>query len=114
MGDPHGPGSYDEDESILARLGDPVDIEAFGNLMSNAHKRGMSAADFVREDPRVTSRRTIRKLCLKNRKRSFTVQVRSMFRRLWAPPPNALEPEFVKSILRSPEDRERSPQNGFH
>lgn len=75
-----------EDAEILERLSDPLDIEAFSNLMVYAHEEGVSAADFVREEPDRTSRRTIRKLCLKNHSRSLWVQISSSLKNLWKVP----------------------------
>ena len=89
---------YSEDERILASLNDPVDIEAFSNLMVHAHEKGMSAADFVREEPKRTSRRAIRKLCLRNRKQSFRVQIRSVLKNLWERPAEDPEAAFVQSL----------------
>ena len=72
-----------EDQVILAALVDPIDAEAFRNLMAHAHERGMSAADFVREEPDRTSRKSIRSLCLRGRKRTFGLAVRSGLKRLF-------------------------------
>ncbi len=69
---------FSEDERILANLSDPLDVEAFSNLMAHAHERGVSAADFVREEPQRTSRRAIRKLCFKDVKWSLRAQMRSV------------------------------------
>ena len=74
---PSAAPDFSEDDRVLASLSDPVDIEAFTNLMSHAHELGVSAAEFVREEPQRTSRRTIKKLCLKDRKRSLMAQLRS-------------------------------------
>jgi len=89
---------YTEDEHILARLSDPMDIEAFYNLMAHAHQKGMSAADFVREEPKRTSRRVIRKLCLKDRKRSLRLQISSVIRALWDRPTEDPEAAFIHSL----------------
>lgn len=80
------PHDFSEDEGIMGCLNDPVDIEAFTNLMAHAHEQGMSAADFVREEPRRTSRKAIRKLCLKNQIRSLKVRVASVLKNLWDRP----------------------------
>lgn len=77
---------YTEDEQILACLSDPLDVEAFSNLMNHAHELGMSAADLVREEPKRTSRKIIQKLCLKNRKQRMRVQILSILRNLWGKP----------------------------
>ena len=69
--------TYPEDDEILAQLDDPMDVEAFANLMENAHSEGVSAADFVREQPNRTSRKIIRRLCLKDRKRWLKALVSS-------------------------------------
>ena len=77
---------YAEDRRILSRLKDAVDIEAFSNLMLHAHDQGMSAADFVREEPKRTSRKMIRKLCLKDRKRRLRLQISSLKKSLLGRP----------------------------
>ena len=77
---------YPEDDQILALLEDPTDVEAFANMMENAHRKGKSAADFVREEPRRTSRRAIRKLCLRDRRRSIRAAVASVMRSMWDRP----------------------------
>ena len=82
---------YPEDESILNALEDPVDVEAFRHLMENAHREGVSAADFIREEPKRTSRKVIRKLCLKDRKRSLRAMVSNVVRSMWDRP--AIDPE---------------------
>lgn len=89
---------YSEDEQILQGLSDPLDIEAFGNLMTHAHEKGMSAADFVREEPKRTSRKAIRKLCLRNRKRSLRLQVSSVLKSLWERPAEDPETAFAQSL----------------
>jgi hypothetical protein len=77
---------FSEDQTIMERLTDPLDIEAFTNLIANAHDSGMSAVDFVREEPGRTSRRVIRKLCLKDKGRSLWVQISSSLKSLWSAP----------------------------
>ena len=89
---------FSEDDRILAGLTDDTDIEAFSNLMAHAHDQGVSAADFVREEPRRTSRRRIRKLCLKNRKRSFRVMLRSVVKSLWDRPATDATAESLYGI----------------
>lgn len=79
--------TYPEDDEILSQLDDPMDLEAFANLMENAHRESVSAADFVREEPKRTSRKTIRRICLKDRKRSLKAVVSSVVRSLWDRPP---------------------------
>ena len=77
---------FSEDQTIMERLTDPLDIEAFTNLMANAHGSGMSAVDFVREEPDRTSRRVIRKLCLKDKGRSLWILISSSLKSLWRTP----------------------------
>jgi hypothetical protein len=89
---------FSEDEQILGVLSDPLDVEAFGNLMAHAHDQGMSAADFVREEPKRTSRRAIQKLCLRNRKRSLRLQVSSVLKNLWERPAENPETAFAQSL----------------
>ena len=104
---------YSEDERILARLVDPVDIEAFSNLMVHAHQKGMSAADFVREEPKRTSRKVIRKLCLKDRKRSWRLQIASVIKTLWDRPAEDPEGAFIHSLYGGPGGRPPQPgENG--
>ena len=93
--------TYPEDDEILAQLQDPTDVEAFTNLMENAHREGVSAADFIREEPKRTSRRTIRTLCLKDQKRSLKAVVSSVVRSLWDRPPN--DPEAALSTMFGPQ-----------
>ena len=98
------PSDFTEDNKILALLENEADIEAFTNLMAHAHGLGMSAADFVREEPKRTSRKYIRKLCLKDRKRSLSVMVASVVKNLWDRP--ASDPaEAVVQALYSPPTR---------
>ena len=47
---------FSEDDKILAGLQNEADIEAFANLMAHAHNQGISAVNFVREEPQRTSR----------------------------------------------------------
>ena len=111
----HEQPDYSEDERILACLNDPVDVEAFSNLMFHAHEKGMSAADFIREEPKRTSRKAIRKLCLSNRKQSFRVQVRSILKNLWERPAEDPEAAFVHSLYTPsvhPPEPGRNGQNG--
>tara|TARA_A100001037_G_scaffold284322_1_gene290621 strand:+ start:850 stop:1209 length:360 start_codon:yes stop_codon:yes gene_type:complete len=92
--------TYPEDEEILGQLEDPTDIEAFSNLMENAHREGVSAADFIRVEPKRTSRKTIRKLCLKDQRRSIKAIVSSVVRSLWDRP--AAYPEASLSVMVGP------------
>lgn len=94
------PRTYPEDDDILAQLDDPTDVEAFSNLMENAHREGVSAADFVREEPKRTSRRAIRKLCLKDQKRSIKAVVSSVVRSLWDRPPE--DPAAAANVMFGP------------
>ena len=77
------PEEFEEDEVVLSQLTDPVDIEAFENLMEHAHAIEQSAASFIREDSARTSRPKIRKLCLKDKRKVFADSVRGCLRRLW-------------------------------
>lgn len=100
---------FSEDDRIMAGLTDDTDIEAFSNLMAHAHDQGVSAADFVREEPRRTSRRRIRKLCLKNRKRSFQVMLRSVLKSLWDRPATDAP---VESLYGIPPHLDKPHRNG--
>jgi len=90
--------AFVEDDEILQKLTDPLDVEAFRNLMENAHERGESAAEMVRENPEHTSRKAIKKLCLANKPRFLSTLFKSLFRKRSAhedrdayplPPPQA-------------------------
>ena len=74
---------FSEDDRILASLSDPMDVEAFTNLMAHAHELGVSAANFIREEPQRTSRRAIKKLCFKDLKWSLRAQLRSAVKTLF-------------------------------
>ena len=89
---------YLEDDRILALLEDPVDAEAFTNLMEHAHQRGMSAADFIREVPERTSRKAIRRLCLKDRKRTLRARLSSFARNLWARAAEDPETGYIQTL----------------
>lgn len=89
---------FTEDHRILDRLQDPLDVEAFSNLMEHAHQKGMSAADFVREEPDRTSRKAIRKLCLKDRQRSLWVQITSTLRSMWDRPSEDPAAAYMQSL----------------
>lgn len=106
------PDGYLEDDRILARLVDPVDVEAFSNLMEHAHQRGMSAADFIREVPERTSRKAIRRLCLKDRKQTMRTRLSSIARNLWGRPAEDPESTYIQSLY-TPRDRRQAPgRNG--
>ncbi len=92
--------TYPEDDDILDQLDDHLDVEAFSNLMENAHREGISAADFVREEPERTSRKKIRRLCLKDRKRSLKAVVSSVMRSLWDRPAN--DPDAAMATMFGP------------
>ncbi len=83
---PQKASDYIEDDTILVSLNDPLDVEAFSNLMAHAHSQGMSASDFIREEPQRTSRKAVRKRCLQDRKRSLWVQIASTCRNMWDGP----------------------------
>ncbi len=102
---------FSEDDRILAGLTDDADIEAFGNLMAHAHEQGVSAADFIREEPRRTSRRRIRKLCLKNRKRSLQVMLQSVMKSLWDRPVTDIS--AVESLYGIPPQLGKPHRNGY-
>lgn len=73
---------FSEDDAILAQLTDPLDREAFSNIMEHAHARGQSAASVIQEEPEITSRKSIRKLCLKDKKKVLSVRVKDVLRKL--------------------------------
>lgn len=109
---PKRPDGYSEDDRILARLMDPVDAEAFSNLMEHAHRRGMSAADFIREEPERTSRKAIRRLCLKDRRQTLRARISSIARNLWGRPAEDPETTYFQSLY-SQRDRQQAPgRNG--
>ena len=105
---------FSEDDQILARLENEADVEAFSNLMAHAHDLGMSAADFVREEPKRTSRRCIRKLCLKNRKRSLYLMVSSVMKSLWDRPAKNPEEAFVHTLYGPPRRPDTPDTNGHN
>jgi hypothetical protein len=92
--------TFPEDDEILSKLVDPTDAQAYANLMENAHRDGISAADFVREEPKRTSRKTIRVLCLKDQKRSIKAIVSSVVKSLWDRP--ATNPETAFDAMLGP------------
>lgn len=77
-----GDQDFSEDDEILARLTDPLDVEAFSNMMEHAHAQGKTAASMVREEPGVTSRKAIRRLCLKDKKKVLRDRVRDVLRKI--------------------------------
>ncbi len=99
--------TYPEDDDILSRLSDPLDAQAFENLMENAHREGVSAADFIREEPKRTSRKAIRKICLKNQRRSIKAIVSSVVRSLRDKPP--VDAEAALSSVLGPQQRFGGP-----
>lgn len=101
-----------EDEAILARLDNEADIEAFANLMAHAHDLGMSAADFVREEPKRTSRKRIRQLCLANQKRSLRMLVKSVLKSLWDRPAHDPAEALAQSLYAPPQSPGKPHVNG--
>jgi hypothetical protein len=89
---------FREDDKILEGLKDPLDLEAFSNLMAHAHAQGISAADFVRQDPKRTSRKNIKKLCLKDRRRSLRAQIAMIVKHLWERPAQDPESAYIHSL----------------
>lgn len=87
-----------EDREVLDALTDPADVEAFRNIIDNARAQGKTGVELVREEPAHTSRKAIRKLCLKDRW-GF---VSTLFRRLFggrgrhSHTPNAAALDFTK------------------
>ena len=104
---------FDEDDEILSQLDHEADIEAFSNLMAHAHGLGVSAADFVREEPKRTSRKYIRKLCLANQKRTLKVMVSSVLKGLWDRPVNDPAESFVQALYK-PQAPTKPHINGQH
>lgn len=90
---------YPEDDRILAQLEDPIDIEAYSNLMENAHRDGLSAADLIREDPKRTSRPGIKRVCLKDRKRSIRAMVSGVVKSMWDRPVRNPEDTLVHGLF---------------
>jgi len=93
---------FKEDDEILAKLNNEADIEAFSNLMAHAHDLGVSAADFVREEPKRTSRKYIRKLCLSNQKRTIKMMVTSILKGLWDRPANDPAGSVIHALYKPP------------
>ena len=100
--------TFPDDDQILSSLTDPEDVQAFENLMENAYREGVSAADFVREEPKRTSRKVIRRTCLKNQKRSIKAIVSSVVRSLWDKP--AADPLTAFGNIDGPQQRFGDPQ----
>jgi len=73
---------FEEDERILSQLTDPIDIEAFSNLMEYAHSHNQSAASLIREEPNLTSRPAIRKLCMEDKKKVFSDYIRNFIKKM--------------------------------
>jgi hypothetical protein len=94
--------NFNEDDEILSKLDHEEDIEAFSNLMEHAHGLGMSAADFVREEPKRTSRKYIRKLCLSNQKRTIKMMVASILKGLWDRPVQDPAESFAQTLYKPP------------
>ena len=105
---------FSEDDQILKGLDDPLDIEAFSNLMSHAHPLGISAADFVREEPKRTSRKKIQKLCLKDRKRSLRAQIYLIIKHLWKRPAEDPELAYIHSLYSPATRPPEAGKNGQH
>jgi len=81
-----GSEQFAEDEAVCAQLTDPLDREAFANLMAHAHQEGKSAAAMIREEPSLTSRPRIRKLCIGQHKAQFIwAQVKGFVSRFGKP-----------------------------
>ena len=104
---------FSEDDRILSNLTDGADIEAFTNLMEHAHEQGISVADFVREEPKRTSRKRIRKLCLKNSKRSLRVMAQSIIDSLWDRPVDA-DISAIETLYGVPQQPGKPHRNGYH
>lgn len=69
-----------EDREVLAALSDPLDIEAFRNIIDSARAQDKTGVELVREDPAHTSRRGVRRACLKNKWAFLAAMFRSVFR----------------------------------
>jgi len=69
-----------EDREVLAALSDPLDVEAFRNIIDSARAQDKTGVELVREDPAHTSRKAVRRACLKNRWASLAAMFRSVFR----------------------------------
>jgi hypothetical protein len=100
--------TFSEDDQILSSLTDPEDVQAFENLIENAHRERISAADFVREEPKRTYRKAIRRTCLKSQKRSIKAIVSSIVRSLWDKP--AADPLTAFGNITGPQQRFGGPQ----
>jgi hypothetical protein len=103
---------FGEDDRILARLEHKADVEAFTNLMAHAHQLGLSAADFVRQEPKRTSRKIIRKLCLENQKRSLKMLVVSILEGLWDRPASDQTTALGHPIYGPPPASAKTEANG--
>lgn len=68
-----------EDREVLDALTDPDDVEAFKNIVDNARGQGKTGVQLVREDPANTSRKAIRRLCLKDKLGFLSALFRTAF-----------------------------------
>jgi hypothetical protein len=103
---------FSEDDDIFARLDNQADRDAFSNLMAHAHNLGLSAADFVRQEPKRTSRKHISKLCLENQKRTFKMMVFSVLKSLWDRPANDQAENLAQSLYGYPQNLDKPQVNG--
>ena len=103
---------FREDDAILAMLDDPADIEAYHNLMVHAHQLGLSAADFIRQEPKRTSRKRVRKLCLQNQKRTLRMIFSSVLKGLWDRPVNDRDNVSVHALYGPQPVPEKTHTNG--
>jgi len=70
-----------EDREVLDGLEDPDDIEAFANICENAQGQGKTGVELIRDDPVHTSRKAVRKLCLKGVGGEIGAFMRRLFHR---------------------------------
>ena len=68
-----------EDRKVLDALEDQGDVEAFKNLIANARAQGKMGVELVQEEPQHTSRKAIRKLCMKDKGGVFAAFVKRLF-----------------------------------
>ena len=85
-----------EDREVLDGLSDPADAEAFRNIAANAQTRGKTGVELIQENPEHTSRKAVRKLCLKDKGGVVRTIFHTLFSRRGGPPSGRAPLDFMK------------------
>ncbi len=85
-----------EDREVLDGLSDPDDVEAFRNIAENAQLQGKTGVELIQENPTHTSRKAIRKLCMKNKGGVMKALFHTLFGRRGGPPPGSTPLDFTR------------------